>query len=232
VSLGTDADAETVLATEPDVVIVATGSRYAPDGASALSPWGVPGADRPNVLTPEQVVGAAQALAGTVVVLDEEGWHAGAGVAEIAARAGAQVELVTRHPTPVPRLATTLQAGYVIQRLHAAGVTISTSTLLTEIGDGQVTLRDAVTGVQRTVDDVAHVVLATARTPVDELTPALEGRVAHLYTVGDALAPRSLREATYEGHRFARAIGEDAMPESVTAELFALVPALLPASSA
>jgi 2,4-dienoyl-CoA reductase (NADPH2) len=232
VALGVDADVDAVLASTPDVAIVATGSRYAPDGASGLSPWGIPGSDRANVLTPEQVIGKQLDLTGTVVVLDEEGWHAGAGAAEIAARAGAEVELVTRHPMAVPRLTTTLQAGYVIKRLREAGVRISTSTLLAEIGDGWATLRDAVTGEERRVADVSHVVLATARMAVDELSPALEGRVGHVYVVGDALAPRSLREATYEGHRFARAIGEDAMPESVTAELFTTIAPLRPASFA
>jgi hypothetical protein len=53
-----------------------------------------------------------------------------------------------------------------------------------------------------------------------ELREALDGRVPYVYIVGDALAPRLLREATYEGHRFARVIGEDDAPASVEDELF------------
>ena len=42
--------------------------------------------------------------------------------------------------------------------------------------------------------------------------PVSEGRVAQVFAVGDALAPRGLTEAIHEGHRFARLIGEPGGP--------------------
>ncbi len=84
----------------------------------------------------------------------------------------------------------------------------------------------------RVVDAVDAVVLATAREPVDTLYTALEGEVPYVYIVGDAWAPRFLREATYEAHRFARVIGEADMPKSVSEEAFKPMSAARPAAFA
>jgi hypothetical protein len=70
------------------------------------------------------------------------------------------------------------------------------------------------------------------REPVDELDDALAGKVGFVYIIGGALAPRSLKEATYEAHRFARAIGEPDMPKTVTDELFEQLNSLRPAALA
>ena len=75
------------------------------------------------------------------------------------------------------------------------------------------TLYDVHTGEERRAA-ADTVILATGREPVDDLARALEGRVAQLYTIGDALAARMFAAATYEGHRFARLIGEPDAPAS------------------
>jgi len=65
------------------------------------------------------------------------------------------------------------------------------------------------------VDGVDAVVLSTGRTPLDGLARELEGWVAQLFTLGDALAARPLAAATYEGQMFACQIGEPGAPASV-----------------
>jgi hypothetical protein len=100
-----------------------------------------------------------------------------------------------------------------------ARIHTSAFTFVKEIADGAVTLFDVLTGDERVVNDVAMVVMATMRKPVTPLR-SLEGQVPYVYVVGDGLAPRGLREATYEGDRFARVIGEDSMPKRVMDEVF------------
>ena len=46
-----------------------------------------------------------------------------------------------------------------------------------------------------------------------------------LFPVGDALAARGLAEATFEGHRFARAIGKEGAPRNFTEALWEPIPA-------
>ena len=58
-------------------------------------------------------------------------------------------------------------------------------------------------GAGRTVGS-DRVVMATARTSVNDLHAAFAGQGVSVETIGDATAPRSTYEAVYEGHRAAR----------------------------
>jgi 2,4-dienoyl-CoA reductase-like NADH-dependent reductase (Old Yellow Enzyme family) len=231
--LGVDADAAAVLDLNPDVVIIATGGSYNRWGTSGFTPAAIPGWDSPNVVTPEDVLLGGARLAGNVIIVDDEGGtNAGSGFAELAARDGAtSVTYVSRYAVPVPHLTGYKQAHYIGPRLRQAGVALALSSCVMKIDKGSATIRDLATGEDRVVPaDV--VVLATMRDPVNALSDELAGKAEFVYTIGDALAPRGLREATYEGHRFARVIGEDDMPRSVIDEVFRPMPGLRPAAQA
>jgi len=215
---GTEAGAAAVLERSPEVVVLATGSRYDRQGISGFAPWPVPGWDRDIVSTPEDVLHGAVAQPRRAVVLDDEGFHTGCGVAEVLAAAGAEVTYVTRKATVAAGLGIAIR--YVAARLRSHGVAVHSGHYVREIGDGSVTVFDVATGDERRLEAIDRVVLCTMRTPRDELHAALEAEVPYVYLVGDALAPRGLREATYEGHRFGRVIGEPDMPASVIEELF------------
>jgi NADPH-dependent 2,4-dienoyl-CoA reductase/sulfur reductase-like enzyme len=228
--LQTPADVAGVLATEPDVVILASGSRYSREGLSGFRPAPIPGFEHAIVCTPEVVLEDGMRSTGRVVILDDEGLQAAVGVAEILAAGGAEVQLVSRG-APGARVHFA-EHSFVMARLRAAGVTLLGGTYVAEIAERSVTLVDLLSQAQRVVGDVDAVVLATARQPVDDLAGVLEGRVPYVYLLGDALAPRRLRDATYEGHRFARLIGEDAMPATVMEQVFQPFEDLRPAATA
>jgi 2,4-dienoyl-CoA reductase (NADPH2) len=215
VRLGTEATAEAVLAEQPDAVIVATGARYTRTGRSGLVNVEIPGHERELVITPEDILIAGQRPTGKVVIADAEGIHTGVGVAEILAAAGAQVEFVTPNPMVVDNfLFATNEGGFIIGRLKAAGVNLVTGQWLRSIGDGSVTVYDVFSEQESTISDVSAVVMCTFRVPQDALSVELEGKVKQLFTVGDALASRSLAAAVYEGQMFARMIGEPGAPST------------------
>jgi len=87
-----------------------------------------------------------------------------------------------------------------MQRLRAAGVRISPTTYIRQIGDHAVTVFDVYSGEERVITGVTAVVLATSRMPVNDLEKELRGRVAQLFTIGDAAArgcgPRRLTRLT------------------------------------
>ena len=215
VRLGTEATAETVLAESPDAVIVATGSRYSPTGRSGFLNNELEGHDRDFVHRPEDILLGGVRPKGKVVILDGEGIHTGVGIAEMLAGDGAQVELVASAFAPVSmNLMGTQEVGFIVGRLKAAGVVLSTSTWLRSIGEHNVTVYDVFTQQERTIEGVDAVVLATSREPIDALTEALDGKVAQLFTIGDALAARPMAAASYEGQMFARFVGEPDAPTS------------------
>lgn len=219
VRTGVDATAAAVLAERPDAVIVATGARYIGTGESGFMEQKIPGHDRAFVYTPEQIIEDGVRPTGRVLVLDEEGINTAAGVAEILASAGAQVRLVTRWLKPVEHMGA-FEFVFVIPRLRALGVELETMRWVREIGEGEVTTFDVMTNEERT-DPIDAVVLATARRSTTTLGKELEGKVAQLFLAGDAMSPRGLSEAFYEGHRFARYIGEPGAPSSFEEDFFA-----------
>ncbi len=230
VRLSTKATKDSVLAEGADVVVTATGALYATGGQTGLRPGTLSGSEQDFVVTLEDILLHGQRLSGRVVVLDEEGLHAASGVAQLLAEEGAEVELVTRRPMTAETL-NTAESSFVRRKLREAGVKSSTLTSIEFVGDQSVTLMDFEAAQTREVE-VDWVVLATTRRPVDDLYRSLDGAVPFVYLVGDALAPRRLRDATYEAHRFAHAIGEPDMPASVQEEIFRPVEELRPAEFA
>ncbi len=221
IRLRTEATGETVLAEHPDAVIVATGALYSRGGRSGFLSRDIPGHERDFVYRPEDILLGGVRPGGKVVLLDGEGLHASLGVAEVMAGAGAAVEYVTPEFSPVSHsLVFTAEWELVAKRLKTAGVTFTPSTYVRSIGEHEVTVYDVFTDDERIISDVDAVVLSTGRVPQNALAKELEGKVAQLYTIGDALGGRPLATAAYEGHKFARYVGEPDAPKTVAEAYF------------
>lgn len=221
VRLGAAADAGAVLAERPDAVVVATGARYSPGGRSITLDADIPGHDRAFVYRPEDILLSGARPSGRIMLVDGEGLHASAGIAELLASAGGEVLYVTAGFSPLsPRLVDNFEARFIVQRLKAAGVQFAPTTWVRRIGEGEIGLYDVHTDAERTVNGVDAVVLVTGRVPLDALARDLEGQVPQLFTIGDALAARPLAAATYEGQMFARCIGEPGAPTTVCEAFF------------
>jgi dimethylamine/trimethylamine dehydrogenase len=192
------------------------------NGESGFSLEPIPGWDSPNVYTPEQVLEEGARPKGRVVVLDEEGFDAGVGLAQVLASDGARVTLVTRQMQLAPHLYFSLQLPFVLPLLKNLDVDIHTQCFISSIEPGKVVIFDIFTNGEVILENVGAVVLATGRranTP--HLLAELEQVTPVTYAIGDALAPRGLVEATYEGHRFARLAGDDDAPTTMAQALFA-----------
>jgi hypothetical protein len=178
------------------------------------------------VYRPEEILLHGARPAGHIALLDGEGHQASAGLAEMLALAGNQVEYIS--PGFVP-LSINHMARHdfepMIERMKRAGVRFLPTTYIRVIGPHRLTVYDVFTDEERTVEAVDAVVLVTSRLPVDGLSRELKGHVTQLYTIGDALAARSFGTAAYEGQKFARMIGEPAAPPTVSATFFSRDPA-------
>jgi thioredoxin reductase len=216
----THAHANTVLAERPDAVIIATGARYSVGGRSITFDADIPGHDRSFVYRPEDILLDGTRPSGKIVLIDGEGMHTSAGIAEMLAARG-EVLYVTAGFSPLsPRLVDNFEARFIVQRLKSAGVHFAPTAWVRSIGEHTVTLYDMHTNEERTIEDIAAVVLSTGRVPLDELARELEKKVTQLFTIGDALAARPLAAATYEGQKFARYVGEPDAPRTVQEAYF------------
>ncbi len=215
---GTRLDAAAVHQYGAEIVVVATGARWAGDGLNFLTHDPIPGADAslPHVLTPEQIMLEGKVPPGErVVIFDADGYFVAPGLAEKLVGDGFQVELVTCHDLVSPLSDETLEGPLLRQHLHAAGIGMRTGCLITDIQPGNLKAKDHLGEFFELEAD--SVVLVTQRLSNERLFLELredeealraEG-IEAVYRIGDCVAPRLIAEAVFEGHRLGREIDAD-----------------------
>lgn len=225
VGTGISATLAEVLAEHPDTVMIATGSRYDAGGDSAFLHGAIPGSDGAMVFTPEQILEGGERPTGRVLILDEQRNHAGPAIAELLARAGAQVEIVCSAELV---LGEWVHYGglehQIIPTLHELGIKLTPEHYIGQIGAGRVTLFHTMTEREQMREVDAVVLLTMRRAQGRALERELIGKVEQVYSIGDAAAPRGLFEAVYDGQRFGRLAGESNAPRTTSEALFSPVP--------
>jgi dimethylamine/trimethylamine dehydrogenase len=197
------------------IVVLATGSHWSGEGLQANTHEPIAGADPslPHVLTPEGVAALGERPPGTrVAVYDAEGYFTGPGVAELLARDGFEVRLVTPLDVVSPVSDLTVEGPLLRQHLHEAGVRMHRGVTLTEVEPGRVSGEDEF-GEPWSLE-VDGVVLVTQQVSDDALYRELVGDpealtaagIRGVHRIGDCVAPRMISEAVFEGHRLAREI--------------------------
>lgn len=206
VRTGVEATAELVMAENPDAVVIATGGRirrtlFAP---RTLEEVEVPGADDPQrVVSVEAVLEDGVTVAGRAVVVDEDRHWRGLGVAQYLASRGKEVSVVTSASSVGSRLETS-DRMVVLPALAKSDMAIITNAEVSSVAGGVVEGRRGRGGGEFRIEDVDTVVWATPNLPEDDLYFALQGQVPELFRAGDAVAPRSVEHAIWDGEIISR----------------------------
>jgi len=138
-----------------------------------------------------------------VLLVDENRWTVTMQVGLALLERGASVELVSRDHYPGFRTPQPTLPGFVAA-LQARGATFTGNRAVAAVdADGRTTLRNALTGETETRDPDS-VVLVGRRAADEDLYLALDDRLDEVYRVGDAVAPRTLDRAYYDGETLAR----------------------------
>jgi dimethylamine/trimethylamine dehydrogenase len=207
-------DAHGVLSYGADIVVIATGARWRADGMNGPTQAPIPGAEHDFVYTPEQVSALGGEIDGEhVLVYDTDGYFTAVGMAEMLLAAGKRVTVLTPFANFASFMFFTGEAFRVNRELRAQGVEIVPLHVLGEITpDG---LRGQNVWAPEPVEWQADaVVLVTQREPQDALYHELRAEperlaregIEALYRIGDCLAPRTIAENIFDGHRLAREI--------------------------
>lgn len=230
--LGVSATPDKILALEPDVVIVATGSepnlpnvrnsetqRSLALGLQALP--AIEGIDLPHVVSVDDVLSGDVRLSGHVVVVDGNGHWEAAGTAEYLADNGCRVTVIAAHLL----VGSNIEAGtrtLFYRRAAIKGMTLRPQTRLVSIAEGKVVVTpvfsgaDAVgwgkyllmPGEEETIDNVDWVVPAIGRRSREELfrtlsdSPDFAG--IRVERVGDCAVPRLIQSVIYEAFDLGR----------------------------
>ncbi len=182
VRYSTTADAEKVLAENPDVVIVAV-------GASPLIP-SIPGVE--NAVTAFDVLAGKVEVGENVVVIG--GGGVGCDTAAKLAEEGKSVTIVEMLPKIGADIGISTR-WTVLLYLNQKGVKMLTNTKAVEIKPNAVVVEQ--NGEKKEIGcDTA--VIAVGTKPNDGLYDELSGKVAELYKIGDCVKPRKALDATRE----------------------------------
>jgi mycofactocin system FadH/OYE family oxidoreductase 2 len=192
VRTGVNATLEFILAQTPDAVVVATGSR--PKSRPFPGDYGPP-----QVLSGWDVILETYPVGDRVLFVDEEGGHHAMSTAELLARQGKKVDMITSDLFIGIRLAHRGELYLGRQRLLQLGVTFTTDVEVLEIQGAVVTARDIYTDRRIRYDQYDTVVLDAGNDAQDDLYHQLKGRVGEVYRAGDCVAPRGIDMAILEG---------------------------------
>ncbi len=208
VHLGQEATAQIVSEMDADAVILATGSLPRRDGYYASCPGRstLPGVEQEFVVTAWDILREESDAGENVVVIDQDGGWKGSGIAEFLADRGSRVEVVTDALYVAPRLSVTNDLWFLYQRLLSKGVSLSPQSVVDEIGDHRLVVRNVFSQEKRVIEGVDTVVLAPSNLPNDELYFALRGKIKALYRIGDCVHPRDVASAIWEGNQVGRSL--------------------------
>ncbi|WP_374292379.1 oxidoreductase [Paenirhodobacter enshiensis] len=191
-------------------ICLATGSHWRADGVARQHVTAVPADPAMPVYTPDDIM-AGKRPTGEVVLFDDDHYYMGGVIAELLAKEGCKVTLITPCAYVSDWTRNTLEQGAIHRRLVDAGVTIRLNTGLASVAAEGVETVDVYTDARARLGCDA-VVMVTSRVSDDALYRDLMARrddwadagIRSVKVIGDAAAPAPIAWATYAGHRYAR----------------------------
>lgn len=203
-------------------VCIATGAHWRADGVARQHVVPMPADPAMPVFTPDDIM-AGRLPKGEVVVFDDDHYYMGGVMAELLAKAGCTVTLVTPSAYVSDWTLNTLEQGAIHRRLVENGVKITLNTGIAALHAGGVETECVYTGATARLGCDA-VVMVASRISDDALYHDLLARqgdwadagIRSVKVIGDACAPGPIAWATYAGHRYARELDQpdigDALP--------------------
>jgi dimethylamine/trimethylamine dehydrogenase len=188
-------------------VLVATGAIWRTDGVARFHTTPMPLADGAQVLGPDDLFAGRLPDGKKVVLFDDDHYYLGGVLAEMLAKRGYDVSIVTTGPQVSAWTNNTFEVNRIQRRLIENGVTRITDHAVTRVCVGGVEVTCVYAGGMRTIECDA-VVLVTARLPREGLYLDLVGRrdageLLSVRGIGDVWAPGTIAAAVWSGRRAA-----------------------------
>ena len=193
-------------------VAVATGCTWRADGVGRWHSQPV----FTDALTPDQLLAGQRPAGRHVVVFDDDLFYLGGVLAELLAREGFEVTIVTPESKVSAWTVNTMEQHKIHRRLVEAGVTIATDTTVLGHDNGEAQLACTYTGRGRHIPCDA-LVTVTLRSPDDALLRHLDAAgFAAAQAIGDAHCPGTIAEAVYSGRHYAESFQAPAVHSGQT----------------
>ncbi len=194
-------------AERPDHIVIATGARYRQDGFQGQTGKPIPGWETGRCVTWDEVALDKVQVSGEVLVIDELADVAAPLTAVKLAKLGCKVRLLTKWPMIGMETAAEVYLHWILTYLYEAEVEMLTDHAVKRISGRDVEIFNIYQPARARQISADAVVMATARSSESALYHLLRERGRSVEAIGCALAPRTVYEATLEGHRAARKLG-------------------------
>jgi 2,4-dienoyl-CoA reductase-like NADH-dependent reductase (Old Yellow Enzyme family)/thioredoxin reductase len=186
---------DNIVAHGADIVVIATGPVH---GAMTVA-----GIDAPLSVVDAMTMDRAEWRDADVCIYDTAGSWATLSAAETLAQAGAQVTLVNKPESSLWNI-NVYSRMIAFDRLRERGVFIQSRAEPVRFENGQITVRETSLGRETVLGTFSHLVVSSRGHSNLDLMDRLESRGLEAHSIGDACAPNSLLQATFEAHSLAR----------------------------
>jgi NADPH-dependent 2,4-dienoyl-CoA reductase/sulfur reductase-like enzyme len=193
---------------KPDAVVIATGSYPIKSGLQPYTFNEVKGWDQKNVYTDFEVFDDSIDLGKKVIIGDTLSFIEAPGVAELLAKKGKEVHIVT----PLDNIGLELNLlnhwDHLLPRVFAANVQIHPFTWIKQINERRVTLYNFYLHEKETImEEVDSVIFTTGKIQNDSLYAAFKGKVGEVHVIGDAkIGGARIGNAIFDGQKIGREI--------------------------
>jgi len=210
IAYDSELDADEVLSYGFDHVAVATGARWRRDVTARWHTTPVPIDHQMPVLTPDDLMDGRLPDGDRVVLYDDDHYYMGGVLAELLARAGRRVTLVTPAARVSEWTVNTMEQDRIQRRLIELDVEIITTHTIGSAAAGSAQVVCTYSARERELPCDA-LVMVTARDPVDQLAVDLlaaadrwaDAGISSARAVGDAWSPATIAAAVWDGRRYA-----------------------------
>ncbi len=211
---------EEILEVAPDHLAIATGCSWRRDAMGRANPAGISLPDSAAIFTPDDIMDGAEPE-GPVLIFDDDLYYMANVLADLLISRGTKVIYVTPDSRVAPFTANTMEQHRIVARLIESDALVKTGKNLAAFEAGKARLACAFTGREEEIEAASLLVVA-ARLPDDALLRQLKGAqgrlkeasIRTLRGLGDCLAPSTVAAAVYDGHRFARELGQEIDPDA------------------
>ncbi len=199
VYLNTSATSETVIAQNPDEVVLATGSK-------PYLPQNVQGINQNHVFTFERAFTQPDLLGDSVLLIDNDGHQRGASTAAWLIKIGKKVQVVTEFSHIGSNFEMSLLRVRIYQIFFKNKIPLYPHYRLIEIGRKSVFFKDNYADTDLEIKGIDSVVVLYPPIAQTELEKDLRASGKKLHLIGDCLTPRNIEYASFVGARLGRSI--------------------------
>lgn len=196
IRLRTEVRLETILAEEPDEVVIATGSKpYLPE---------IDGVRLPHVFTTRDAITGSAELGTRLAIFDLVGRGEAVSVADYLAGRGHEITFITGLETIAPHMPSPTRHHQLERLMNYPNVRLITHTAPWEITESGAEVYNVVNWQPDTITDVDSVIIGAASAAEEVLGQPLRDNRVSVRLIGDCFQPRDIELAIIDGHRVGR----------------------------